>query len=698
MKNLVNPSQVVVIGASDSPQNLARNIVHNLIEFGYRGGIYLLGRKEGFLYGHKIHTSFDPLPDGLDLAVLLVPAVHVPRYLEQCGQKGIKMAVIESGGFGEFDDQRKQLEQQLIDIAERYDMRFTGPNCLGVISYHSGLALPFIQLEPTGLPPGRTSLLAQSGGVGIYFINAFAEANIPIDRFVSLGNKLNIDETDLLRDLRQHHQPDCVCLYLEDIKRGREFYDELKQCEFPVLVQKANTTEAGSRIAQSHTASVAGDDRVISFMLKQAGATRVRDMRSMTNLAVAMRMPPMHGNNLAVVSRSGGHAVIAADLAEHFGFHLPQPSAQTAAEFASYFRAHVIKPINPFDLGDLFDFEVYVKIIENTLADPQIDGVVFIHTYHPQREGETSQKLLHTCAQIAQNSPKPLYVCVVTENSEIERVKKSSKSTIFSDPEDALRALAASRDYAQRRAKIRTEQLVDAKLDNPRQIAKLIGDAQDQGKKLLTWEALEIVAAAGINVAPFGVATDLDRVEDIAHRIGTPLALKILSQDISHKYDVGGVALNLWSIDDVVTRAKQMHESIVEQRPDAKIDGFLLQRMASGYREVFLGGKRDAAFGPLMMVGLGGIYVDLFKDISIRLLPLSQYDLSQMIEEVVSFKSFKQFRGQPPADIPFLLDAMAKLAALISTHPQILEIDLNPMKLHRQGRGGTVVDARILLA
>ena len=264
---LFHPADVLVIGASNSPSNLGRNIVRNLLDFGYQGGIHLYGRRDGHLFGHRIHTSFDQLPDGIDMAVILVPAAHVPGLLEQCGRKGVKTAVIETGGFGEFDQERQELEQELLSIAERYGMRFVGPNCLGVICMESGLAVPFTSMHPPG-PPGRTSLLAQSGGVGVFCLAAFEAANIELDRFVSMGNKLNLDECDLLEDLRTSSDPDCVCLYLEDVKRGRLLYQTIRECDFPVLVQKANTTDAGSRIARSHTASVAGDDRVLSAALK----------------------------------------------------------------------------------------------------------------------------------------------------------------------------------------------------------------------------------------------------------------------------------------------------------------------------------------------------------------------------------------------------------------------------------------------
>ena len=685
-----------MVGVSDSPTNMGRNIVRNLIDFGYRGGIHLVGRRAGYLHGHRILTSLDEVPDGVELAVLLIPAPHVPATLEACGRKGIRMVIIETGGFGEYDASRRTVEAELSAIAGRYGMRFLGPNCLGVIAFPTGLAVPFMGFQPPDRT-GRTALLAQSGGVGVYFLSAFPAANIGLERFVSMGNKLNIDEVDLLADLREHGDPDLACLYLEDVQRGRALYDEIRRCRFPVVCQKANTTSAGSRIAQSHTAAAAGDDRVLTAALRQAGAVRVRDMHSMVCLAMGLRQPPMRGNRLCVLSRSGGHAVIAADFADRFGFELPQPDARTAAELAQHFRAHVIKPINPVDLGDLFDFDVYIRILEGTLANEEIDGVVFIHTYHPAREGAQSQRLLSACGELEQRYGKPVYLSVVSEVREVERMRADHATTIYYGPEDALRALAASRDYHRRRLEMEAERPLDVPLADPAGVRAILDTARRAGRRLLTVEALELVRAAGLPVAPFGVAATIDDLERVAAEVGGPVAVKVLSEDVSHKSDVGGVVLGAKSPADAAESGRTMLRRLAEHAPTARIDGFLVQRMAPGLREVFLGARQDPSFGPVVLTGLGGIYVELFKDIAIRLAPLSLEDAEHMIDEVVSFLAFHAFRGMPSADVPFLIRAVGRMARLVMDFPEIAEIDINPMKLYREGRGGLVVDARIVL-
>ena len=695
MERLFRPKSILVVGVSTRPNNMGRSIVRNLIDFDFAGELVLFGRRPGNLYGHRIRTTWDDVPAGIDLGVLLVPAALVPETMERLGERGIRRAVISTSGFGELGAERGSLQSQLVEAARRHGIRFVGPNGLGVMNVEWGLCTAF---APLARPPrsGGVHILAQSGGVGMYYIGQLAAEELGIGTFVSLGNKLDVDECDVIDYLRER-DPQLICLYLEDIRDGRRLFELIRDCPCPVLVHKTNVSEVGARAAASHTASIAGDDRVVTGALRQAGAVRARDTHHMLNAAKALSLEPMRGNRLLVVSRSGGHAVIAADQTEKLGFALPPLTEQTAKRVEASLRAGVIRPMNPLDLGDVFDFEVYQRILEDGLRAPNVDGVVFVHVYHPGPETTASRRLLQTVGELSARYAKPVFLCLMTSDEELREIRRISHYPVFTTPEDAVRAAAASRDLHRRSQLPREEPLAGPPLRDPEGVAALLAELRAGGSRMLGPEALTLAERAGFPTAPFELARAADEVPAIARRLGFPLAAKIVSADLPHKTDVGGVALGVRDEAGAVEAYASVRAAAREASPDAAIDGVLLQRMEYGGAEVFLGGKRDASFGPVVMVGLGGVAVELFRDVSLRLAPLTARDIEEMLDEVVSFKALRGVRGLPAADLPFLRDAVARMSRLLVDHPEIREIDLNPLKLHRERHGGRVVDARAVL-
>lgn len=695
MQTLLNPRSVLVVGVSHRAGNLGRNIVRNLVDYGYDGEIVLFGRQPGNLYGHRIRTRWEDVPEGIDLGVLLVPATHVPEALERMGERGIRRAVVSTGGFQELGEDRLGLQEQVLEAARRQGIRFTGPNGLGVINMANGLCTPFV---PIAKPPntGGVHIVAQSGGIGMYYLGRLAAEALGIGTFVSLGNKLDLDECDVLAHLATT-DPTLVCLYIEDVRDGRRFFELLRDYPCPVLVHKANVSAAGARAAASHTAAIAGDDDVLDAALRQAGAVRVADTNRMMIDAKAFTLPPMRGDRLLIVSRSGGHAVLAADLTERYGFALPDLAPDTVEKVRAALRAGVIRLGNPLDLGDLFDFDVYVRILEDGLRSAEVDGVVFVHVYDPGPEAEASRRLLETVGELTRRHEKPIFLCLMTAEREIAEVRQRYRVPVFLTPEDAMRGASLSRDRHRRAALPREAPLATPGVADRDGVRAILAAAKARGARLLGADALAIAEKAGFPVAVSRVARAADDVPTLAREVGFPLAMKILSEDVPHKSDVGGVVLDVRDEATAEDAWRRIHDAVRREHPDAAIDGVLLQRMEPGLREVFLGGKQDPVFGPVVMVGLGGIAVELFQDVSLRLAPVTERDIEEMIGEVVSFKAFRGHRNLPAADLDLLRESVARMAQLVVAFPEILEVDLNPLKLHRAGRGGRVVDARVVL-
>lgn len=697
MQTLLNAESVLVLGVSNSPRNMGRNIVDNLVTHRFGGETYLYGAKGGAYAGHRIHNSLEDVPDGLDLAVFLVPARAVPDLLEQCGKKGIRRAVIETGGFSELGDVGLALEQQIIDVADRYDMRFLGPNCLGFMNVHNGLAVPFMSL-PRNFGKGDVALLAQSGGVGIVYLTSFAEANVGLSAFVSLGNKINVNEVDLLKYFNQDPKTSVACLYLEDVKRGREFYQEARDFDGPVIVQKANTTALGSRIAQTHTASIAVDDAVFDGMCRQANIVRVPDMKNMLNGAMALSLPLMKGRRLGIVARSGGHAVIAADLADDFGFELPPLPAHVAEVLRSHTRAGVIRPINPLDLGDLFDFDVYVELTRQMVESGEYDAIAFIHVFSSVDEHEASLRMARAFHGFSTKSGIPVAICFMSDAVGVANLRREASIPVFPSPEETIRALGLSRDYYCRQLRKQKETpLRPLSVDELEAARGILARCSGEGHEPTSVEAFEVLAAVGIPVAPWRVASTPEEAGEAARELGGAVVLKLLSRDISHKSDIGGVVIGLHSAEATRDEAIRMNERVHEELPAARLEGFLVQQVVRGIREALVGVRQDETFGPVVVAGFGGIYTELFKDISIRLAPISDEDAKDLIDEVVFFKALRPWRGHPASDTAFLKDVIARLAHLVSEAPELLEFEINPVRVLKKGKGGVALDARMVV-
>ena len=681
-----SPRSILVCGVSEGATNAGRQIVGNLLAFQYPGAIYLLGQRPGSCHGLPILTSMDEVPDGVDLAVIMTPARTVPGLLDACGRKGIRHAVVQSGGFAELGDQGASLQQEVAEVAARHGIRFVGPNCLGVLQPDHGVCTFFVPFTDA-FRHGRTLLAAQSGGVGAMYLCKVACENIGLRTFVSLGNKLNVDEADILDAFAADHEYDVACIYLEDVRRGRAFFDALRRCKKPVLIQRAGRTALGQKAAFSHTAALAGDDAVLSAAIEQAGGIRVRSADDMVNTVKAFMLPPMRGRRLAIISRSGGHAVIGADCAADEGFELPDFPREFLERLGPGWSNQVIRRGNPLDLGDIFDFNTYASILDTVLGLPEVDGALMLHEYFARFEGTEARRLLPAAEEAVKRHGKPVALVLFTDDEELAGLRAVSSFPFFTSAEAAVASLATAFRYH-----LREDLSVSA--DAPGGLESAVQRVQElaaTGRHEFYFEGLEVISLAGVRVPPWGI---IRSAEDIPDFCDYPVAVKACSARSVHKSAVGGVVLNVHEPGHL----RQTVASMVERfGPFGDGEGVLVQRMCAPASEVIVGGIRDPSFGPVVMVGLGGVAVEVMGDIALRLAPLSVPEAHKMILGLKSAPLLTGFNHRPAADIEALAHLVSVVSHLLAAAPDISELDLNPCLVYEKGHGVTVVDARLKL-
>ena len=455
MRKFFHPSNIVVFGVADNPRNLAKNIISNSLEMGFKGDIHPVGREPGNVHGRKIITDPRSLPERIDLAVILVPARFVAETLEICGQKGIRHAVISTGGFRELDDQNNPAEKDIINVARRYGIRFIGPNCIGVICTGSGLCTPFNPMRSGKFKKGPVGLIVQSGGVTTQCAYYFSEEHVGFSKIISMGNKLDLNETDFLNDLIHDEDTEQIHMYLESIENGRALTRLAKTSKKPIVIFKSNVSQTASRVAYSHTAALSNDDRIVDCALKQAGIVRVEDIHHMTVAAKALQLPPLRGNRLAVISLSGGFSVILGDACERYGFTCPPLPRKLISQIEGFRRAGVIRMSNPMDFGDVHDIKALAFTLERCLALDEIDGVVLSFMYEPEMVKMfgggigSPEQMLNFIGKMCRKKNKPLALSFFAERQYIEEFKRLNTFPVFNDAVESVSGLRLLRDYRQ---------------------------------------------------------------------------------------------------------------------------------------------------------------------------------------------------------------------------------------------------------
>ena len=671
MEGFFQAESVAVVGVSNSPGNLGRFMAANLMEFQYQGYIHLVGPRGGAFFGHRIHRSVSDIDGSVDLATVLVPAPAVPGVLRDCGEKGIGRVVVQSAGFRELGEDRAGLEEEVLEILEEYGMRMIGPNCLGVINRRNGLAVPFLPLK-AGVPVGRVSVISQSGGVGATIINELEAENIGLSKFASIGNKLDVDEVDLLRYLVQDEETEIIYCYLEGISDGRKLMEVICGSKKTIIVHKSNNGRTGSAIARSHSASLSTDDLVVESALAQCGAIRVREIHQAMDCLKAFLLPAIRGNRLAVMSRSGGHAVITADAVEEYDFRLPAYPDEFIRFVQEHSRASVISFQNPLDLGDIYDVDLYAVLVEKTLARDDIDGMVFIHNYQGLVNVEESRALAIKLGGLLSTCRKPIAACIYTTKSELDDLNRKIDYPLFGDPREGVRALATVRDAATRRPLMLSSSRpegVDLKT------AGSILDAMHPGP-IPADRAAEVLAAYRIPLVPWKMVENLQDALHCANELGYPVVLKTARIEVIHKSDIGGVYLDIQDEPSLESAFRQL----MQAGPPV-----MIQKMVPGGLEWLVGGRQDGNFGPVVVTGPGGIYVEVLRETVIRVGPVSTEEAGRMLDQCRGSVLMSGLRGRPTLDRATLMDLLVRISWLLHDFPRVTEVDINPVGVFEKG-------------
>ena len=690
---LFAPKSIAVIGASNRQGSVGRAVFTNILLNEYKGTVYPVNPKDRSISGVRSYPSIGDLPESVDVAVVVVPAAVVPAVTEECGKKGVKGLIIISAGFKEVGQDGAALERQVASLAQKYSMRMVGPNCLGTINTDPEVRLnaSFASQMPL---EGSIAFASQSGALGEAVIDYATGEGIGFSKFISVGNKADVNENDILEYLREDPKTKVILLYIEDIVDGRKFVDTVSKVteEKPIIAVKAGVSPEGAKAASSHTGALAGSDEAYNAILKQSGVLRVESIIDLFDYARAFAKQPLpRGNRVAIITNGGGPGIMATDASVRYGMQISQFSEATKAKL----RAGLPKEAsvnNPVDLIGDAQSDRYELALQ-ALYDEGVDCGLVLLT--PQAMVDL-KKVAETIASVGPRFGKTILTSILglTDITPAVEVLESNNIPHYTFPESAVRALAAMYEYQRWVERPRTQiKHFDVDVGKAQEI---ILNAKRAGLTNLPQdEALRILSTYGVPVIKTETASSKTEAVEAATRIGYPVAMKIVSPDVVHKIDVGGVKLDLNSDQDVSEAFDEILKNVNSRVPGARIEGVLLQEYITGGTETIIGIHRDPKFGPLLMFGLGGIYVEAYRDVSFRLAPIRELSADNMISQIRGSKILQGFRGQPPADTKTIAECIERLSQLSIDLPDVTELDVNPLVAF--ANGCKALDARVII-
>ena len=699
LEELFRPNSVAVIGASNKPGKVGTSLFRNILQGGFQGVAYPVNPSWKSVSGVRCYPDIASLPEAPDLAVVIVPAPVVADTVEELGRAGTRGVVVISAGFREVGGAGVALEAELVRRAEKYRMSLVGPNCFGVFNTD-----PDVGLNATfssSLPPrGHIAFVSQSGALGAGILQYGIAERIGFSRFVSVGNRAGVDENDLLYALGRDPATKVVLLYVESLANGRAFLETAREIteEKPVLVIKSGRSPAGERAAKSHTGSLAqsGRDQLYDSLFAQAGVQRADTLGDLFRAAkIFATGRSLDGPNLVILTNSGGPGIVAADAAARNGLELPALPAAVKTTVTTHLPS-IASISNPLDMTADAGAEEYRATLSSLLVSPDISGALVIATPTGTMTGSAvAQAILDGRG----DSTKPVVACLfgLTDLSNDVTALEEHGVPTFTFPEEAVQGLGCLARHLAWRTRPRTEvRQFPVDRDTARGV---IAKARAAGTTVLPeYQARSLLGAYGISFPKVASARDLDAAVTVAPTVGYPLVLKVASPDISHKTDVGGVAVGIHDADMLRDAWSRMQESLRAKAPTARIEGFELESEVTGGKEVLVGLQRDPGFGPIVVFGIGGIYVEVLRDVTFRLAPLRELSARNMVESIKAFAILKGVRGEPPSDLAALSEAIERVSQLAVEVPEVVELDLNPMIVRPSGQGVVAVDARVVLA
>ncbi|HET7229760.1 MAG TPA: acetate--CoA ligase family protein [Longimicrobium sp.] len=697
LDSLLRPKSIAVIGASRTPNTIGYQILDNLLRHGYTGRVYPVNPTAEAVHSIRAFPSVEAIPDEVEMAVVVVPKQHVCATAEACGRKGVKALVVISAGFKEVGGAGVEREKELKATAAKYGMRLVGPNCMGVLNTADDVSMN-ATFAPTMPPDGPVAFMSQSGAMGVTILDYAAEYGIGISQFVSAGNKADVSGNDLIEYWHGDERTRVILMYLENFGNPRRFTRLAREITKtnPIIVVKSGRSGAGARAASSHTGSLAGADSAIDALLRQCGVLRAETVEEMFDLAMAFSHQPVpRGNRVAIVTNAGGPGIIIADACEAHGLSVTELTAETRQRLATQLPEEASVQ-NPVDMIASATPQSYRMAVEAVLDDANVDAV--IAAFVPPlgiRQEDVAEAIVDVAAG---RRDKPVLAVLMGREGLPQGLAELNAAGIpgYRFPESAVRALAAMhRQSAWQQRPVGEVRTFDA---NRGEVERIISQAAAEGREKLTeTEVMRVLESYGIPIAPYAVATTLDEAEAAAERLEFPVVLKILSPRIIHKSDVGGVYVG-------VEDGAELARAWVQLTQDAprragitpnEVEGVLVQKMVKGGKETIVGMTSDPQFGPVLMFGLGGIYVEALGDVVFRVHPVRDVDAGEMVRAIRGHKLLEGVRGEPASDLGAVEDAILRISQLVGDHPRIRELDVNPWLAFPEG--GVAVDGRIAI-
>ena len=689
MRDMFNAKSIAVIGASETKGKIGYDIMRSLLNY-YKGEIVPVNIKGGEILGIPACTSISE-HGPVDLAVITIPSHLIPATVEECGEIGIKNIVVISAGFKEIDEEGARLENELVELCKKYKIKLVGPNCLGVMNTYNDMNASF---SSDIAHKGKISFMTQSGAIMAAILDYADKKNIGFSRIVSLGNKAVINENDCMKDFMEDENTEVITAYLEGIVDGPGFIEASRKAsrKKPVLVIKSGRTSKGSEAVSSHTGTIAGSDSAYEAAFSQCGIIRVNSLDEMMDYSSALALSPLpKGNRIAIITNAGGPAIMTTDVAIKNNLEIAELTCETKEKLKEGLPA-TASVKNPVDvLGDASP-ERYAFALETVLADPNVDGIIYLVT--PQSVTD-AKGIAEVAVEHAKNSEKPI-LCSFFGGTSFEGAEKllaQHQIPNYLYPKRAVKSMKTLYNYSV----IKDQEYPDSPDFNVNKeiVKNIIQEAQEKDMYTLGLESFDILKAYGIPTVGTAITKTLEDTVKAAEEIGYPLVMKIVSPQISHKSDVGGIKLNLNNADDVKAAYEDMMENIPKKEPDATLEGVQLQKMLSGGKEVIIGMVQDPTFGPMMMFGLGGIYVEILKDVKFAIAPVNEEEAREMISGIKTHELLEGTRGDKPMDTEAIADIILRISQLVTDFPEINEFEINPLMVFEEG--ALAVDMRLML-
>ncbi len=694
LDNFFNPKTIAVIGASRTPGKVGHDILKNLTQYGYQGVLYPINPEAPEILGLKAYPSIMDVPGEIGLAIVVVPPKSVLEVIGQCGKKGIDSAVIITAGFKESGSEGTKLEDELVKKSKELGVRFIGPNCLGIIDSHSRINASFAKGMPS---EGNIGFFSQSGALGIAVLDLAMSEDVGFSKFISMGNKADISDEEIMQALAEDENTKVIIGYIEGVRDGRKFVEIASQVskKKPLVILKSGITSSGIKAASSHTGALSGRETSFDAAFKQSGVIRVQTVGELFNYALAFANQPLpQGPNVAIITNSGGPGILAADACDKLGLQLV-PLHKEIVDQLRTFLPPFASFYNPVDiLGDA-TAERYEKALYTVVQDDKVNGILVLLTPTAVVDVEGTAKAI---ANIAHLIDKPILTSFMGRKSVESGSKILMKYHVpnYNYPEHAVSSFSAMYKY---NVWIKRPEKVYPHFEGLKNKVNDIFESVKEEKRehLRESEVYEMLNAYGFSQPRSLLARTSEESVAAAKGIGYPVVMKIVSPQVIHKSDIGGVKINVNTEKEVENAFFDITSRVKHVMPMAHINGVMIQEMISGGKEVIIGITRDTQFGHMIMFGFGGIYVEVLKDVSFRIVPLSKEDAHEMIRETKVFPLLRGVRGEAEADIEAIENSLLILSQMALDFPQIIEAEINPLLVKKRGEGVVAIDARFAI-